>query len=150
MKRNRFILVGAVILLAGIGITIAAIKKGQSQVPAWQTTASGIKYRIEKEGTSDKTPSPGDMVQVHYTGWLDTDGKQGKKFDSSVDRGRPFSFEVGNGLVIKGWDESVLAMKEGEKRYVFIPSELGYGSRNAGSIPANSTLRFEIELLKIG
>ena len=95
-------------------------------------------------GTGD-SPTQDQTVVVHYTGWL-TDGK---KFDSSVDRGQPFEFKIGVGQVIQGWDEGVLTMKIGGKRKLTIPSELAYGSREVGNglIPANSTLIFEVELL---
>ncbi|MBI2068233.1 MAG: FKBP-type peptidyl-prolyl cis-trans isomerase [Deltaproteobacteria bacterium] len=108
-----------------------------------QTTASGLKYIVLKEGTG-VSPQPGQTITVHYTGWL-TDGT---KFDSSVDRGTPFQFQVGMGHVIKGWDEGVLMMKVGEKRKLIIPPQLGYGERGAGGvIPSNATLVFEVELL---
>ncbi|MFH1193624.1 MAG: FKBP-type peptidyl-prolyl cis-trans isomerase [bacterium] len=88
----------------------------------------------------------GDTVSVHYTGWL-TDGT---KFDSSVDRGQPFSFTVGAGQVIQGWDEGLVGMKVGGKRKLTIPSQMGYGPTGAaGVIPPNAVLIFEIELLKI-
>ncbi len=108
---------------------------------------SGLKYIDLEigEGTEAKT---GMSVDVHYTGWLDVEGKKGTKFDSSVDRGQPFSFPLGGGRVIKGWDEGVAGMKIGGKRQLIIPPHLGYGSRGAGNvIPANATLIFDIELL---
>jgi FKBP-type peptidyl-prolyl cis-trans isomerase FkpA len=109
------------------------------------TTKSGLKYEDLKEGSGDAAKS-GDQVEVHYTGWL----KDGTKFDSSKDRGRPFNFELGAGKVIKGWDEGVAGMKVGGKRKLTIPSELGYGKRGYPPvIPANAELTFEVELLKI-
>jgi len=108
-------------------------------------TASGLKYTnsVVGQGTIATT---GRTVSVHYTGWL----KDGKKFDSSRDRGKPFEFRLGSGQVIKGWDEGVAGMKVGGKRILFIPPELGYGKRGAGGvIPSNAELKFEVELLKV-
>lgn len=116
---------------------------------AIQETASGLKYEVLNEGTGD-SPKAGQVVTVHYTGWLDENGKPGTKFDSSVDRAQPFQFVIGVGQVIKGWDEGVLGMKVGEKRRLIIPAELGYGARGAGAaIPPNATLIFDVELLKV-
>src|ERR1700719_4510873 len=109
------------------------------------STASGLQYWDIVVGTGD-TAVAGKPVKVHYTGWL----IDGKKFDSSLDRGQPFSFPLGGGKVIKGWDEGVAGMKEGGVRKLIIPSELGYGSRGAGKdIPPNADLVFEVELLKV-
>ena len=96
-------------------------------------------------GTGDEATT-GKTVDVHYTGWL----TNGTKFDSSVDRGRPFSFPLGAGRVIKGWDQGVAGMKVGGKRKLTIPPELGYGERGAGgTIPPGATLVFEVELLAV-
>lgn len=112
-------------------------------------TESGLEYRDVKEGTGAK-PELGQTCSVHYTGWLWEAGRKGKKFDSSVDRGEPFEFPVGQGRVIKGWDEGVLSMKVGGKRELLIPPSLAYGRRGAGNvIPPNATLLFEVELLKV-
>jgi FKBP-type peptidyl-prolyl cis-trans isomerase FkpA len=135
-------------LLAVVGLAVAQAdspaqdKKGGKIV----TTDSGLKYEELKEGTG-VAAKKGDKVEVHYTGWL----KDGKKFDSSVDRGQPFSFTLGAGMVIKGWDEGVQGIKVGGKRKLYIPPDLGYGQKGAGGvIPANADLIFEVELLKIG
>src|SRR5947209_6361174 len=111
----------SVALLAGVRADDKEKDKKENKVV---TTKSGLKYEDVKEGTGDAAKS-GETVQVHYTGWL----KDGTKFDSSKDRGRPFSFELGAGKVIKGWDEGVAGMKVGGKRKLIIPSELGYGKR---------------------
>ena len=109
------------------------------------TTDSGLQYVDLVVGTG-RQAELGDTATVHYTGWLE----DGTKFDSSLDRGRPFSFRVGAGQVIKGWDEGVGTMREGGKRKLIIPPNLGYGSRGAGrAIPPNATLTFEVEVLKL-
>ena len=114
-----------------------------------QKTNSGLEYEIIKEG-SGETPQKGQHVTVHYTGWLDDNGKTGTKFDSSVDRNQPFTFIIGVGQVIKGWDEGVMGMKVGEKRRLIIPATLGYGAHGAGRlIPPHATLIFDVELIKI-
>lgn len=95
-------------------------------------------------GTGDEAV-PGKKVTVHYTGTL----TNGQKFDSSVDRGQPFTFDLGSGNVIQGWDIGVAGMKVGGKRKLIIPASLGYGGTAVGAIPANSTLIFEVELLKV-
>ena len=113
------------------------------------TTPSGLKYEDIKIGEG-ASPHTGQTCVMHYTGWLYNDGVKGKKFDSSLDRGTPFEFPIGEGHVIKGWDEGVASMKVGGKRTLIIPPDLGYGSRGAGGvIPANATLLFEVELLGI-
>jgi peptidylprolyl isomerase len=110
------------------------------------TTDSGLQYVDLVEGTG-AMPQPGQRVTVHYTGTLE----DGTKFDSSRDRGRPFTFQIGVGQVIKGWDEGVGTMRVGGQRQLVIPAELGYGSRGAGGvIPPNATLLFDVELLRIG
>ena len=101
----------------------ATTDKGTTQVTR-QKTPSGLEYEIMHEG-SGASPERGKKVTVHYTGWLNEDGQPGTKFDSSVDRGRPFTFNIGLGQVIRGWDEGVMGMKIGEKRRLFIPAELG-------------------------
>jgi FKBP-type peptidyl-prolyl cis-trans isomerase FkpA len=112
-----------------------------------QTSASGLQFEdtIVGEGA---TATAGQKVSVHYTGWLFNDGVQGQKFDSSKDRGDPFAFKLGAGMVIQGWDEGVAGMKIGGARTLIIPASLGYGARGAGGvIPPNATLKFDVELL---
>lgn len=132
MKRIAFI------LAATLPFTLSAARV---------KTDSGLQYDVIKQGKGNVAQS-GKRVQVHYTGWLNQKGKKGAKFDSSVDRGKPFVFGLGQGMVIKGWDEGVEGMKVGEKRTLFIPAELGYGSRGAPpSIPPDADLIFDVELL---
>jgi peptidylprolyl isomerase len=111
------------------------------------TTPSGLKVTDTVIGTG-ATPKPGQICVMHYTGWLYQNGTKGQKFDSSVDRGRPFEFPIGQRRVIAGWDEGVATMKVGGKRTLIIPPELGYGANGAGGvIPPNATLIFDVELL---
>lgn len=110
-----------------------------------KTTESGLRYVDIQEGEG-KTPEKGNTVVVHYTGSL----ADGTKFDSSRDRDRPFSFKLGQGQVIKGWEEGISTMKVGGRRQLIIPPELGYGQKGAGGvIPPNATLIFDVELLKV-
>ena len=109
-------------------------------------TESGLQYWDITVG-SGQVAKEGDRVRVHYTGWLTT----GKKFDSSVDAGRPFTFALGNGEVIRGWDEGVAGMKVGGKRQLHIPPDLGYGADGTpdGTIPPNATLVFDVQLVSV-
>jgi FKBP-type peptidyl-prolyl cis-trans isomerase len=109
------------------------------------TMQDGLKYTDDQVGTG-AVATPGKTAVVHYTGWL----LDGTRFDSSRDRNQPFSFSLGAGQVIKGWDEGVAGMKVGGKRTLIVPPALGYGARGAGGvIPPNATLKFEVELLDV-
>ncbi len=152
---KRLLLVSCIttpaLLLAGCGNSdnvnknTSTEQKGTKRVK----TASGLEYIVDEEG-SGASPRKGQQVTVHYTGYLNDKGKEGAKFDSSVDRKQPFTFTIGVGQVIKGWDEGVISMKIGEKRRLFIPAELGYGSRGAGAvIPPHAALIFDVELISI-
>ncbi len=124
----------------------AAAQKKESKMT---TMPSGLQYEDLKIGTGE-SPKTGQTCVMHYSGWLWENGAKGKKFDSSVDKGQPFQFPLGQGRVIKGWDEGVATMKVGGKRTLLIPPQLGYGARGAGGvIPPNATLVFEVELLGI-
>jgi len=130
----------SILVLLAAALVVASCAKNNKGV-----TETGMKYEIIKEGTG-ASPKRGDSVTVHYTGWLE----DGTKFDSSVDRKQPFTFKLGVGQVIQGWDDGVATMRVGGKTKFFIPPELGYGSRGAGGvIPPNATLVFEVELLSI-
>jgi peptidylprolyl isomerase len=112
-------------------------------------TPDGLQYTDDKIG-SGAPVAAGTKVTVHYTGWLDENGAKGKKFDSSRDRGEPFTFTLGAQEVIQGWDEGVAGMKVGGRRTLIIPPELGYGARGAGGvIPPDATLIFDVELLQV-
>ncbi len=104
-----------------------------------------LKIEVIQEGSGDQKVKSGDSISVHYTGTLE----DGTKFDSSVDRGQPFEFTIGRGMVIQGWEQGLLDMKVGEKRKLTIPSTMGYGDRDMGAIPPNSVLLFDVELISI-
>uniref|UniRef100_A0A182NSD3 peptidylprolyl isomerase n=1 Tax=Anopheles dirus TaxID=7168 RepID=A0A182NSD3_9DIPT len=121
--------------LAGLALAESVSAEGKLKI--------GVKKRVENCSVRTKK---GDLVHMHYTGTLE----DGTEFDSSIPRGNPLSFTLGMGQVIKGWDQGLLGMCEGEKRKLIIPPELGYGDRGAGEkIPPNSVLIFEVELMKI-
>ena len=135
--------------VAGIKTAEKEVAKTQKQEPVNQNNNQknmDLKIETTQEGTGDKVTKSGDTISVHYTGKLE----DGTKFDSSVDRGEPFEFKIGAGMVIQGWEQGLLDMKVGEKRILTIPSEMGYGAQGAGGIiPPNATLIFEVELMGI-
>jgi peptidylprolyl isomerase len=133
------------VAVIGIMATLLAVPVLAAQDVKTVTTDSGLKY-VDVVVGKGASPVKGKQVKVHYTGTLEN----GKKFDSSVDRNEPFSFVIGVGQVIPGWDEGVMTMKVGGKRKLTIPSKLGYGARGAGGvIPPNATLLFDVELLDV-
>ena len=136
--KKIFLLIAFLLLFCSVSVALAE----------FVTTPSGLRYEDHKIGDGP-VATAGQRVDVHYTGWLDAgDAKKGEKFDSSVDRGRPFSFPLGMGRVIRGWDEGVAGMKVGGKRTLYIPAKLGYGARGAGrAIPPNADLIFDVEVL---
>jgi peptidylprolyl isomerase len=139
------------IFVTAIFLTLAAVPLASqsAQAASQVTTPDGLRIIDTKVGTGP-VPHAGQTVTVNYTGWLYVDGKKGKKFDSSLDRGQPFSFTLGQGQVIKGWDEGVATMHVGGKRTLIIPPDLGYGASGAGSdIPPGATLIFDIDLLSV-
>ena len=143
MKNTVLIALG--VLTLSTLIIAGCTKKQATTDGAAPTSVSELKIEDTTAGTGAEAKK-GMQVSVHYTGWL-TDGK---KFDSSLDRGVPFKFQLGVGQVIKGWDEGVVGMKVGGKRKLTIPSDMAYGERGAGNvIPPNSTLVFEVELLEV-
>jgi len=147
--RNQRIAIGAAAFLVLAVIALIAIRafapKSAGESSNMITTASGLKYEDLIVGTG-ATAQAGMDVTVHYTGWLEN----GTKFDSSLDRGDPFTFRLGTGMVIPGWDEGVAGMRVGGKRKLIIPPQLAYGATGAGGvIPPNATLIFEVELLDV-
>jgi len=146
MKAFRtFCAAGALALTAALA-PLAPATAANSQVI---TMPDGLKYADDKMG-GGAAAAAGAKVTVHYTGWLDDNGAKGKKFDSSRDRGEPFTFTLGAREVIAGWDEGVAGMKVGGRRTLIIPPDLGYGARGAGGvIPPNATLIFDVELLQV-
>lgn len=160
---NRFVFHASVILILSLSFIPAQSRPSEKTAPAGKalkekaadtealieqkypnavSTSSGLMYIVLKQGEGE-TPKRGALIEAHYTGRL----LDGTKFDSSVDRGRPFHFALGSGRVIRGWDEAFTGMKRGEKRILIIPPHLGYGARGMGNIPPNSTLIFEVELI---
>lgn len=154
----------ALALVSGAGLAIWGVRafhnttdtqtpSSQESIPSTPSnevsmieTKTGLKYKIITPSSQPEEAKDHMLVTVHYTGRLE----DGKKFDSSLDRGTPFQFVLGAGFVIKGWDQGVLGMKVGEKRELHIPASLGYGARGVpGVIPANATLVFEVELLAV-
>ena len=136
--------------VAALGIFAVSATPASAQTQGkTMTTASGLQITDTKVG-SGATPKTGQTCVMHYTGWLYNNGAKGAKFDSSLDRGEPFEFAIGQGQVIKGWDEGVASMQVGGKRTLIIPPQLGYGARGAGGvIPPNATLIFDVELLAV-
>ena len=128
-------------------LLLACLPLAEAADPA--TLPSGLKYATTAEGSGEPAKA-GNEVTVRYTGWLDEAGKKGKKFDSTEDQGKPFKFTLGEGLVIKGWEEGIAGMKKGEERTLFIPSDLGYGKEGTpgGPIPPNADLIFDVKLLR--
>lgn len=150
MKRNGKHIIASLVCIMLLG-GCSCERETKKMEKQKTTTNSGLKYTILQAAPADaKVAEKGHQTTVHYTGWLDDNGQPGAKFDSSVDRGTPFTFALGGGMVIRGWDEGVQGMKVGEKRRLIIPADLGYGSRGAGSvIPPGATLIFDVELLEV-
>jgi peptidylprolyl isomerase len=155
--RRNFLSTSIVTTAAGLVVAsstttaaVAAADNDDQEDDGFITTESGLKYKVIKEpAAGGAIPTPGQTVRAHYTGWLDGFDSD-KKFDSSRDRGRAFTFKVGAGQVIRGWDESFATMAVGERRLIILPPRLGYGDRGAGGIiPGGATLYFDVELLSI-
>ena len=164
MKKEQIKIIYLVLFLLGISVFIIFTKSNDNENEKEAIEQNNLEKNIENQvinksnnkkmeleitvlekGTGEIETKKGDTIAVHYTGTFE----DGTKFDSSLDRGEPFSFTVGAGQVIKGWDQGTLEMKVGEKRKLVIPSELGYGEMGIGIIPPNATLIFEVELVSI-
>ena len=145
-RRTKTIAVVAIAALAVAGVLFAGlfVLRGGRSSGGEVTTASGLKYVDEVVGRGD-SPRLGQNVTVNYVGTLES----GTKFDSSYDRGKPYTFRIGTGSVIQGWEEGLMSMKVGGKRRLVVPPQLGYGSEGRPGIPPNSTLLFEVELLGV-
>src|ERR1041385_3050828 len=145
----KLIHVGAALTALAVFSLTAPPAVAQGASAKMSEMADGLKYTDTTVGTGAEA-TKGHKVSVHYTGWLYNNGTKGAKFDSSLDRGQPFSFALGAGQVIRGGDEGVSGMKIGGKRTLIIPPALGYGARGAGGvIPPNATLMFDVELLGV-
>jgi peptidylprolyl isomerase len=146
MNRTTRLVAGAAAVLLILALPLLSEEKESKMT----TTKSGLQYEDITVGDGP-APKKGQTCVMHYTGWLWENGAKGKQFDSSIDRGRPFEFPLGQGRVIKGWDEGVATMKVGGKRKLLIPPQLGYGAKGAGNglIPPNATLFFEVSLLSV-
>ncbi len=146
---HRLVLLCLMTASIGAVATTAPIAAQAQETGKMTTTPSGLEIEDTKIGTG-ASPTTGQICVMHYTGWLYENGAKGAKFDSSLDRGQPFEFPIGQGHVIRGWDEGVATMKVGGTRTLIIPPALGYGARGAGGvIPPNATLLFEVELLAV-
>lgn len=161
--KARFYLTWAIIFTASLSLAACSDKTKPAETTATVTSSSApaktesatmnelVKTDVKVGDGAEATP--GEIVSVHYTGWLydpNAADKHGTKFDSSRDRGQPFEFPLGGGRVIQGWDQGVAGMKVGGQRTLIIPASLGYGARGAGGvIPPNATLVFDVELLGV-
>ncbi len=154
-NKKLIVVVGILVLIIGVLLLMNNNKDDQSKVKEDEVIKEDnqsnqetmeLKIEVLQEGIGDVVTKKGDTISVHYTGTLE----DGSKFDSSVDRNDPFSFTIGAGQVIQGWEQGTLDMKVGEKRKLTIPAELGYGAAGApGAIPPNATIMFDIELIGI-
>ena len=153
MKKTAFLASAVLLALCSVGTMAADTNKPKEKTMTTLPKAVNDLMKIDQKIGDGAEAIPPVQVTVHYTGWLYDPSKpegHGNKFDSSVDRGEPFSFYLGGGQVIRGWDEGVAGMKVGGKRTLIIPAHMGYGSRGAGGvIPPYATLVFDVELLGV-